>query len=696
MFMDTNVTDIIRVFMTNGGGCDVHYIDNIAIYEDTMLDAVESIEVIKMTSENKVDLPETIGGYDVEWKSSNAGLITPEGIITMPLVNMNSMMTAVISSGGRTLSKTFKVIVLAPVGLTLSYANNTVKASAYYPGKLYQLTPNPVIVTAIYRDGKLFNLKYGGARIGDYYNFDVDVSLYKAGEYTAKAFILRDLTNFEPLAEATSSVSFTIKALEFTSRYYSRNKKLTINGSEEMPEYASFAETPWSGYTDAETIEFGSRVASISANSLTGFTNLKRVIIPDNITEIAADAFPDADFEVKCNLHTAAAAYAEENNKQIKLESLRILSIGNSHTQDHTAWINDIQQDMYNAGLDTEIVHSVVIRGARQMYRLDSERLSHLSVANDPSHDDYTMYESVLNGNNTWDLIIIQDWHESSRDDYADHFVKGLGDTVAWLKSRQPQAKVAWVQDWAEIASYDLVETDTLDAVYSNIAGAVALAETMTQNKPDYIIPMGTAMQNIKTSYLGNTYNAKNAYANYSYKDWGWNNQPLAPESYLDRYTVLDRDTTHCSMELGRYAMGVAVYSAIMDVFKDVIDTSAVFDYFVSLKTAPVTTGAEEWKGEFNDSIWAIVKESAANALASKKAVTQSQYTVDPADAIAAAIGNADYSSGDFTAAEIAAIANTAAEGKVTIAASDVTVNGNSATIKFLYGYTDKTVNISK
>ena len=76
----------------------------------------------------------------------------------------------------------------------------------------------------------------------------------------------------------------------------------------------------------------------------------------------------------------------------------------------------------------------------------------------------------------------------------------------------------------------------------------------MTEDKPDYILSMGTAMQNIRTSYLGGVNNAEDAYLNFSDYDWAWNNDPYNPVSYLADYNVLERDVTHCSYELARYS----------------------------------------------------------------------------------------------------------------------------------------------
>jgi len=68
-------------------------------------------------------------------------------------------------------------------------------------------------------------------------------------------------------------------------------------------------------------------------------------------------------------------------------------------------------------------------------------------------------------------------------------------------------------------------------------------------------------------------------------------------------------------------------------------------------------------------------------------------FTVDPADGIATSVSELNYS--DFTASGIASTVNSANLG-ITITSSDVTVNGNSATVTFLHGYTKKTVTIAK
>lgn len=79
--------------------------------------------------------------------------------------------------------------------------------------------------------------------------------------------------------------------------------------------------------------------------------------------------------------------------------------------------------------------------------------------------------------------------------------------------------------------------------------------------------------------------------------------------------------------------------------------------------------------------------------MANPKAVTNSAYTTDPADGIAAAVEAASYQT--FTQDGIAQTVNALNKG-ITVSADDVSVSGDSASVTFLYGYTKKSVSISK
>ncbi len=526
----------------------------------------------------------------------------------------------------------------------------------------------------------------GYAAAKEYYMIPVDgdaTHLRRAGAELVCEYIRNCLGTMNIFEQSGAGISYS---------YNETSGKLTIAGTGAIPAYTDFAETPWNKLTVRE-IELGGGIASVGRNSLSGFTSAKKITFGENISEIAEGALSESDFTVNGYYNTAAETYAAAAGKRFTLAGLRILSIGNSHTWDYTRWIDKLQSDLSSGGLNTKLRHSYIVYGGRQLFRNDTDRLSHLTVGSDSAASGYSDYDVYLRDGNVWDLIILQDYHESSRSDSAQTFPQGLSSAIDWVKSRQPQAKIAWVADWAEKASFGSISgADSLDGVYANITAAMTAVENSGLTTPDFIIPMGTVMQNARSSYLGSVNNASDAYMNFDDTDWAWNKDKTNPVSYLGDYTVLERDSTHCSHELGRYIAGAGVYKGITDYFADALDKDESFDFCTSLKTAPVTLGNGAWKGEFTDSIWKIVRESVDNAYKSKKSVTRSQFTKDPADDIAAAIASADYSSVDFAdSAAIAAAAAASAGGKITVSSGDVSVSDGKAYITFLYGYTKKT-----
>ena len=507
-----------------------------------------------------------------------------------------------------------------------------------------------------------------------------------------KAFLFGGNSTIAPITESIDN-AFRIDG-EHSVSY--NNGKLTFSGEGAIADFESFAETPWSELAgDVTEIEISDGITGLGRNSLAGFENIEKIVISQDIDFIDDNALPDGNFVVKGYYNSAAEEYAESSGNEFVLAGLRILSIGNSHTIDYTTWIKDIQNDLYNGGMDTKIEHSRIVYGGRQLYRLDSDRLSHVLVGSDPSNPGYSMYYDLLNAeDNTWDIIILQDWEEAARYDSGEYFADGLASAVRWVKGFQSDAKIAWVLDWAAKNSYS-GETDTLEEVYSNIINAKNAVDEMSSDKPDYIIPMGTAMQNARSSYLGSVNNADDAYLNFTDYDWAWNENPSNPESYLSKYNVFERDVTHCSYELARYTMGVAVYANLFELYENDFDLEDGFNFYDALQTAPVTTGMKEWKGEFTPSIWNIIKESARNSVETKFAVTQSEYVVDPADEIAQTFENGDYSSVDMTnGAELASKLTQLSENRIVIKPGDISYENDKITVNFLYGYTKKTVTI--
>ena len=541
-----------------------------------------------------------------------------------------------------------------------------------------------VYVATYDSNGRLLDVDV--AEVVSPYEFTTNVST--SGAYTVKVFVWNG--DQSPLADAYEGKFINGKLVNTDELSYSiSNGVMTIEYANDIADYASFKDTPWSGETTVTKIVLGSNVTGIGANAFSGFTNLESIEIPEAVETIADNALPNTDFTIYGYANGAAEEYADAKNKTFQLKKLRILTIGNSHTLDHGEWNKEIWGDIADAGIETEIVYDRVTNGGFKMYYEDSFDTkgypkSHYAQAHNPSSPNYSKYADKLK-NYKWDVVLIQDYRESAsaEEDFTDAMAK----TVQWLKEEQPDAKIGWIVDWND-KNYGIDDKARLQQLYyDNTVTTVNKVKAMTADKPDFIIPMGTAMQNVRTSYLWDVKNAPDCYTNYDNKDWCGSAEEIVT------YNLLERDGTHCSYELGRYIMGAAVFGYIYSKYQDKLIGGDVVDFCKALKTMPVTTGAEEWKGEFTDSIWDIVKETTKNTIANPWEITNSVYTVDPAIAKAVEVENATYA--DFTPAGIVATIKKLGNG-FTVSESDIEFDGNTATVTFLYGYSEKTVTISK
>ena len=330
---------------------------------------------------------------------------------------------------------------------------------------------------------------------------------------------------------------------------------------------------------------------------------------------------------------------------------LQVLMIGNSHTVDMTEWTDQVLQD---SGLKDQIrITPLTPMGGRKLFTDDTVRSSHITAATwsgtedawNASHQDNGrdvgskkgQYDTLLkDSGKTWDLIVVQDWEESTVNSDSAAVASGIQRAVRWLKSYPSvteNTKIAWAADWPDAANHA--------GAQGNMTGAIAAVNALTENGVDFIIPTGLTVENARTSYFDKVNNADDSYL------------PGSEETYggianVAKYHLMERDANHLSYELGCYSVAAVTIAEIATQF-NLMDLDA---FLTSLKTAPVWTNPAEWKGTFNDNIWAIVKESVKNAVKSPTQVTQSVYTEDPADVIAAQILAADYTESAAAAAK--------------------------------------------
>lgn len=469
---------------------------------------------------------------------------------------------------------------------------------------------------------------------------------------------------------------------------------LTVSGNGDMPIYASFSEAPWANETDVTTINVSEGITSVSTDAFSGFTGLTEIYLPDSVIQLGKGAFPASGYTIYGSNNTVGMRYAEEDPAvKFAFKQIRILGIGNSHTQDHYWWKDLVFNDLKAAGLKTEIIYDyLIIGGAQLMYKdilytgVEGEYRSHYVQGSNPNRQYYNASDKLRA--NTYDVVLVQDYRESVMDKYKYTFANDLTKVMRWVREEQPNADVAWISDWADMNSTGQIRENIRSQFENNALSVMRDVMSLPEDGPDFIVPMGTALTNARTSYLEKVHNAADVYTYDADTNWGGS-------AVIHKYTLLERDGTHVSYELGRYLVSAAVYGKVFDVYKKYLIGAENIDFFNALKTTPehVVNGTYHWKGEMTDNHMEIVRESAKNAILYPDQVTDSVYTVDPADSVATSIAGLTYS--DFTAEGIVSAVNSADLG-VTITSSDVTVDGDSATVTFLHGYTKKTVTISQ
>ena len=431
---------------------------------------------------------------------------------------------------------------------------------------------------------------------------DVPQNTYNLSDYTpaipgaeSTLAFLWDLTS----GFCGESVTYRITAGEEKGTF-----KLSLQGDGSMTAYAKQSDVPWNVVMDAitdVTIEDG----------VNGFCDLA---LPGTAT-------------YRMHLNSPAYAYAAEKGLTIRLETLRILCIGNSHTVDYSEFLPSILKDLQNAGLETDFVISKATIGSIGLYsgrnsNINATHRSHLEALQNSAG----AYKSLKN--NRYDLIIIQDYMESVVDD-PQTFAAGLAtfiQAVRTVSEGQGTPEIAWFTDWVDIRStggdsalYDgngnkiYLEVLSREQVYEKSLANIAYVEKAiaagTPNMPDFVIHASTIKQNAMSSYLG------------------------ASKLYdKNAYCLLERDTTHLTYELGRYLMGAGVLSELINHYSHVLDIdggSLNVGNALTVENGPAATGTgSQYTGAVNEEILSIIREAISSPLQFKPSV----YTQDPVD----------------------------------------------------------------
>ena len=218
---------------------------------------------------------------------------------------------------------------------------------------------------------------------------------------------------------------------------------------------------------------------------------------PEESTEAALSSAPEGDGTSDAGTGEGPAAVPE---------SLKILAIGNSFSVDSMEYLWNLLKD---AGVGTVVLGNLYYGGCALS--------QHLSFANSGSAS-YTYYKNRSGGWTTvkdykiadaiadeqWDIISLQESSKTSG--VASAYRASLGKLVDYVRSKNSTATLIWNMTWAyqsdsTHSSFPTYGKDQMK-MYTMIVDCVK-EYVEKDGRFSYVIPVGTAVQNARTSYLG-------------------------------------------------------------------------------------------------------------------------------------------------------------------------------------------------
>ena len=189
-------------------------------------------------------------------------------------------------------------------------------------------------------------------------------------------------------------------------------------------------------------------------------------------------------------------------------KSIKLLAIGNSFSVDALEHIGGILVDL---GVEDIVIMNLYIGGcsldrhwdnmqqdlgAYTLYQYDASVKKMKSIDTEAKISDTLALED-------WDIITIQ--QASSQSGKSERF-NNLQNIIDYVTEREPKADIYWHMTWAYEAGYSGLSAyeDSQMTMYSSI---LSVLDGIITKNPSIkgIIPSGTAIQNLRTSRLGDT-----------------------------------------------------------------------------------------------------------------------------------------------------------------------------------------------
>ncbi len=255
-------------------------------------------------------------------------------------------------------------------------------------------------------------------------------------------------------------------------------------------------------------------------------------------TTVVSDPLPLKDGEQKnvCSLCGDTVTQSIPATK-----TLRVLAVGNSFSVDGMEYLWQIAHD---AGVEKIILGNLYIGGCSidmHWNNIQSDAAKYTYYKNTTgewSETKETKISTAISDEN-WDFVTLQ--QVSAKSGLAESF-GNVNNVINHLASELPNAKFFWHQTWAyqhdaytsNFNAYDRNQLKMYKAIIDTFNKKVAPNKNV-----DGVIPAGTAIQNVRTTEIGD---------------------------------ILTRDGHHLSYGYGRYTASFAWYAALTDGGVDVVE----------------------------------------------------------------------------------------------------------------------------
>lgn len=310
--------------------------------------------------------------------------------------------------------------------------------------------------------------------------------------------------------------------------------------------------------SDQKTILSGSNTCTVSMDIADNMKKAKAFVWTDDMTELCSKSETDIT----------------------KVNTLKILAIGNSFSVDGMQWLYDIAD---SCGVDNIVLGNLYIGGCSlqtHWEKASTNAASYTYYKNTTGTWTTLNSKTMLYGitDETWDIITMQQASgDSGLPATYDPYLTNLIQYVNTNKTN-PNAMLDWHMTWAyqansthtDFPNYGSNQMTMYNAIISTVQSKIATNNAFTK-----IIPVGTAIQNVRSSYIGDT---------------------------------LTRDGYHLSLTLGRYIAAMTWFHKLTGLSIDNVT------YVPSSSDIPPDT-------------LKIVKEAVNNAVDHPFGITQSKYT---------------------------------------------------------------------